>query len=119
MYEDALRTDRRLLELRPQAIAPRRRRLWSLIRLDRADDALAEAEAFDRIHGGTALADPFAYPLAHQFAHQLAEAARRYAALSDRDEAARLALSLPVLEVEEARVLRAGIVPPEARRPER
>jgi tetratricopeptide (TPR) repeat protein len=103
LYEEALLLDERLLKLLPNAYRARRRRIWSLIRLDRRQDALAEASRVE--------APEHKAP----FTLWLARAAEGYAETEDSERAAALAALLPVLTPLEARRLNALILPPEAR----
>jgi hypothetical protein len=103
LYEQAVRIDRRLLRSSPTALAPRRRLVWSLLRLRRGAEALEAAEALARA------------PAQDTLCRAIASAARRYATLGDADEAARLAARLPVLTAAEADGLLAGVAAPAPR----
>jgi hypothetical protein len=97
--ERALNADSLLMRGQPMASAPRRRRIGALLRLDRAEEALAEAEQLARLQPGDALS------------RRLIDAARRYAKLDPAERHASLAL-LPVLSRPEARRLRDSRAPP-------
>jgi hypothetical protein len=103
LYEQAVRLDRRMLRSDPGAVAPRRRLVWSLLRLGRGAQALEAAE-------GMAEATPMDW-----LSREIASAARRYATLDDMGEAAALVASLPLFTQPQAGQLLSGIVPPERR----
>ncbi|MBW1687938.1 MAG: hypothetical protein JRS35_23120 [Deltaproteobacteria bacterium] len=100
LYEHAIRLDRRALRAEPADVLTRRRLVWSLLRLDRATEALQAAE-----------------PLAETdwLSHKIAAAARRYATLEDAGEAAALVARLPVFTQPQAALILSGVVPPERR----
>jgi hypothetical protein len=100
LYERALRIDRRLLRAEPDLVAPRRRQVWCLLRLNRAAEALEAA-------GPLAAAPP-----ADMLSHAIAAAASDSAAAGD--VAARIA-QLPVFTPLEASRLLAGVARPESR----
>jgi hypothetical protein len=77
--------------------------VWSLLRLDRAAEAVEAAEPL-------AEAAPTDW-----LSRQIAAAAHRYATLADEGEAAALVALLPVFTRSQALQLRAGVVPPEPR----
>lgn len=103
LYEDALRLDERLLKRVPELPAARRRQLFSLIRLDRPDEALAAAAAVEQGHDSATLAG------------SLAAEARRYSALDDPEAAAALAARSTFLTPAEARRIRSMLRQPESR----
>ena len=72
--------------------------MWALLRLDRAPEALEQAEVL-------AGAPPRA-----RFAHAIVGAARRYATLTDDEAAAALVATLPVLTRAEAAQLNGSIL---------
>ena len=79
----------------------RRRLVWSLLRLDRAAEALEAAEAL-------AEAAPTDW-----LSQEIAAAARRYATLDDAGEAAALVAQLPLFTHAQASRLMSGVVPAE------
>ena len=104
--ERALEVDSQLLSLMPTAAAPRRRRLGALLRLDRVEQALAEAEALARLQARDSVS------------LGLIEAARRYAGLEPEErrvERSRLAV-LTRAEASRLRASRAVSTPLSARR---
>ena len=103
LYEQAIRLDRRALRSEPGDVLTRRRLVWSLLRLDRAAEALEAAEPL-------AEAAPTDW-----FSREIAAAARRYATLDDAGEAAALVARLPVFTHPQAARLLSGVVPPEPR----
>ncbi|MEE2672604.1 MAG: hypothetical protein VX466_02340 [Myxococcota bacterium] len=102
LYEDAVRLDRRTLRFDPDAESTRRRLVWSLLHLDRSEEA---AEA----------AVQLAAPDAHPLSRELAAAVGEYASLSGAPEAAGFVARLPLWAPVEARWMSAGLVPPEIR----
>ncbi len=107
LYERAIRLDRRALRRDPDTVTARRRLVWSLLRLGRVEEALAEAASL-------AEAAP-----KDEFSQHIVAAARRYATLADEEEAAALVARLPVFTPPEAFQLLTGLVLPEARTPQR
>jgi hypothetical protein len=105
-YEIALRLDRRLLRRDPEAVAPRRRLVWSLLRLGRDAEASEQADALA------------AAPTADALSAEIAAAARAAPALGPEQRSARVA-TLPVFTRAEAAWLLAGTAAPEARSPAR
>jgi len=106
LYERAIRIDRRLLKLDPGAVAPARRLVWSLLRLDRTAEARQAAEGLEELAASVP---------ADGLSREIAAAARRYSTLaSDADRDALVAL-LPVLTRSQALQLMAGVVSPEPR----
>jgi hypothetical protein len=102
LYDAAVRLDRRTLRFDPAAEPSRRRLVWSLLHLDRADEAV-EAAAL--------LADANAQPLSRE----LAAAASEYALLQDSVAADRFVARLPLWAWVEARWMTTGLVPPAVR----
>lgn len=102
LYEQAIRLDRRTLRFDPDAEPTRRRLVWSLLHLDRAEEAV---EAATRL----AAAD------AHPLSRELARAASQYVSLTDDIEAAGFVARLPLWARVEARWMSTGILPPEVR----
>jgi len=102
LYEDVLRLDRRTLRAEPDHSFARRRVVWSLLHLDRRDEALSEATRLSR-----GPSDPLA--------DELARAAEAYAGIADPREAAGFVAGLPLFSPAEARWLAAGMLPPEVR----
>jgi hypothetical protein len=98
LYEHAARLDRRTLASAPGDIRARRRLVWSLLRLQSTDEALAQAEIL-------AGAPPDAW-----LAHAIVEAVRRHAVLRDAGEAAALVATLPFLAPAEADALKARVL---------
>jgi hypothetical protein len=107
LYERAIQLDRGLARSAPGELVPRRRLVWSLLHLGRADEAIGAARALD----GAAPSDLLSLGIA--------AAARRYATLDDPGEAAALVARLPLFTRAEARRLGVGVVPPAARAPRR
>jgi hypothetical protein len=105
LYEDALRVDERLLRLRPEARAPWRRKLFSLIRLDRAEEARAAAEST------LEWAEP------GSLVYALAIEAKSYAELEDPEARAAMASRSTFLAPREAARLRSKLMPPKSRTP--
>ncbi|MDJ0852816.1 MAG: hypothetical protein QNK04_30980 [Myxococcota bacterium] len=103
LYEQAAEIDRGILAARPHAPVARRRLVWSLLRLDRADEAVAEAERLARARA----LDPLSA--------RVAAAAPRYAALPPGPERDALAATLPVFTRAEARQLFRGVAGEEIR----
>jgi tetratricopeptide (TPR) repeat protein len=103
LYERATRLDRRLLRSEPDLVAPRRRTVWCLLRLDRISEALEAAESLA------------AAPSAGALSHAIAAAARDSATLADAGDAIARISRLPVFTPAEAARLASGIVLPEAR----
>jgi len=103
LYEHAIRLDRRLLRAEPDLVAPRRRRVWCLLRLDRTSEALEAAESL----AAAASTDTLS--------HAIAAAAIDAATGTDAgDIAARVAV-LPVFTQLEASRLASGVARPEIR----
>jgi hypothetical protein len=103
IYEHAMRLDRRLLRAEPDLVAPRRRLVWCLLRLDRTSEALEAAELLA------------AAPASDALSRAIAAAARDSATEADPgDFAARVAV-LPVFTPAEAARLASAFVRPEAR----
>jgi hypothetical protein len=100
LYERAIRIDRQLLRAEPDLIAPQRRRVWCLLRLDRTLEALEAA--------GSLAAAPSADALSHAIAAAASDSA------AGGDVAARVA-QLPVFTQLEANRLASGVVRPETR----
>jgi len=100
LYERALELDRRALVLDADHVSARRRMVWSLLRLDRPAEALAEAEILsDR--------EP------DSFSQAIADAARRYAELKSPRGRDILIATLPVFtRVQAARLAARAIAPP-------
>lgn len=103
MYERALQVDEDLLRAHPDAWAARRRQVWALLRLDRAEEALVAAQALDAAPPGDLLS------------RALARGARRAASIDDADRRARLAARLPVFTRREAQTLLFGFARPDQR----
>ena len=101
--DEAIRLDRRILRFDPDAEPTRRRLVWSLLHLDRAEEAV---EAAARLTAADA----------HPLSRELARAASEYASLTDDIEAAGFVARLPLWALVEARWMSTGIVPPEVRR---
>jgi tetratricopeptide (TPR) repeat protein len=99
-YEAALALDRQALSLRPEALAPRRRRVFSLLRLGRADRALEAARALLR----AAPDDPRHRALEAAAARLSAQGAGGPAAI----ERIRILVGLPLLDVGELQRSLAG-----------
>ena len=102
LYEQALAIDARLLRADPRADAPRRRLVWSLLRLGRLDDARREARA---------LALGAALPLSRS----IAAAAQAAARVRDPDVLVAGLARLPVFTTAEARELLEALVDPPTR----
>lgn len=102
LYERAIRLDRRLLKGAPDALAARRRLVWSLLRLGRSSEALAESEALSEA------------PAFDGLSHAIADAAQDVASGREADAAGRVA-RLPVFTRAEAARLLDGFVPPPVR----
>jgi hypothetical protein len=103
LYEQAIRLDRPALRADPGDVVTGRRLVWSLLRLDRADEALEAAEPL-------AEAAPTDW-----LSHEIAAAARRYATLDEAAERDALVARLPVFTQPQAARLRNGVLPPEPR----
>ena len=101
LYDAAVRLDLRTLRFDPNAESTRRRLVWSLIHLDRAEEAVEAAV-------------PLAAPDTHPLSRELAAAAADYAALDDEQEVAAFAARLPLWARVEARWMTAGLLSPEA-----
>ena len=102
LYDEAVRLDRRTLRFDPDAESTRRRLVWCLLHLGRADEAVEAATLL-----GT--------EAAHLLSRQLAAAASEYASLEDELELAGFVARLPLWALPEARWMSTGIVPPEVR----
>ena len=102
LYEDAVRLDGRTLRFAPDAESTRRRLVWSLLHLDRSEEASEAA-----VHLGASDA--------HPLSRALAAASAKYASLSGAPEAAGFVARLPLWAPVEARWMSAGLVPPEIR----
>jgi hypothetical protein len=103
LYERAAELDLGALALDPGRVRVRRRLAWSLLRLDRAEDAASQGRRLRE----SARLDPLS--------QYVAEAAEEYAATDDVDRRAEIAALLPVFARGEALALASGLVPPEAR----
>jgi hypothetical protein len=103
LYERAAELDRRTLAADPGRITARRRLVWSLLRLDRAPEALDEARALDEIAGA---GSPSLY---------VARAAQEYATLEDARQRDTLVALLPVFTRAEAAALASAHAAPESR----
>jgi hypothetical protein len=102
LYERAMRADRQLLAARPEALRPRRRLAWSLLREGRAAEALEVASSAD------------AAPERDALLRGISAAARGALDLDGRKAAARAA-TLPVFTRPEAAQVLSGFVPPPPR----
>ncbi len=102
LYEDALRMDRRTLQLDPDNQSARRRRVWSLLHLGRDIDAVREAEELRD--------DP-----AHSQAARLKQAVAELGSVEDPGAAVSLRSRLPLFSEEEAAWLKTGVPPAEVR----
>jgi hypothetical protein len=102
LYERAVEIDRRLAPSLPGASAPRRRLVWSLLRLGRAADAHEAARSL----GAVSPADGVS--------RRLIQAARVYPRL-DPEQAAALVARLPIFTPAEAAALFARVPPPPVR----
>lgn len=103
LYQRALRADERLLAERPETLAARRRMVWSLLRLGRAEEALAASRSLGL--GGL---------------DGLLRRAAEALAADPRDEAVRTRIRrLPVLTHAEAALLARSTLEPELRLPDR
>ena len=102
LYEHAIRLDRATLATDPSARVPRRRLVWSLLRLGRFDEARDEAVALAQAPDADALSS------------RIAEMARRAPEL-DAETRAREIAQLPLLTRNEALGVMGGIARPEPR----
>lgn len=104
-YEEALALDEEILAATPDAAAAHRRRVWSLLRLDRNQEADAAAAVLRKGAGDEPLAA------------QLARAARRNARTKRPEVRRQIAARLPLLTREEAPRAAARIVSAAPRAP--
>ena len=103
-YERAAAIDRTLLRDAPDAVGPRRRLVWSLLRSGGYEEARAEAAVLA------------AHPSADPLSHAIAEAAKQVASLSP-EQRTEVVARLPLLAHEEVSWLVRGIVQPDPRPP--
>jgi len=101
-YERAAALDRRELRAAPEAVRARRRLVWSLLRMERFEEAAATAAPLE------------AQPEADGLSHAIAKAAREIGAL-DAAEVRALVAKLPFLSRAETSWLLAGRVQPAPR----
>lgn len=102
-YEQALDLDARLLGWRPKDRGALQRRLWCLLHLDRAAEAVGVADELESLTGDDGLSS------------LLALSARRYAAAEDPGERAAIVSLLPLFTRDQASRLTRGFSPPPLR----
>jgi len=102
LYDESIRADRRLLRGEPTALDAQRRIVWSLLRLDRLEEARTVAE------------DLLRRPALDSLSRRVGETALLAASLRP-DELSRRVARLPVFSSAEARAVLAGVVEPEPR----
>jgi hypothetical protein len=102
-YEKAIDYDRRLLHLDFENVDARRRIVWSLLRMGRHADAMAEAEILQQ------------QPGFNDMARLIVEATRAVDEIDSSEDRAALIARLPLLTPFEASQLAAGVVSPSVR----